>query len=528
VPVPFLGITFPELIARWERALHAVPDERYILRVATLGFFDGAPQPHLLWQKELPIRIDEMVRWNEYATPDLGELEYHIGFERPVPLPGTLAVHGTAKLRWTQDGVRGDIPQADAQVLLREAAVRGQHGGDNDLVPGRVTFTDGAFTVGAGGQWQVDTITCAYLEPASHATIAWTIGDWQRALGATLDGLVKAGEVPMLNALKLVVAANFLPMTAHIDALTRMDVAGRASNLDFRSYFEEERRRARLFAGDIEALKLSPAAAFGEAAGQPATPSRTAFLLRLALTTEVPALREYAWEGLRGADLAPALARTVQRAIASGVVVPEWLAERVQGTPSRLMAFLSDATAKLVGLLLLVLTAMISAFAAVRWRGRSGGTGRRGVPVLQWACADELQCASARGRSAHGVARGRAQHRRDLARLLALRAWHVLVVAAPVVDRSGSVDRVRQPLARRHRLGSGGDAPALSWAAKATGARSRTIGRAQSDLTARTYLPLIFSNSSTFALAVAFHGSSSDAKRKFTSASLLLPASRCA
>jgi hypothetical protein len=373
VPVPFLGITFPELIARWERALHAVPDERYILRVATLGFFDGAPQPHLLWQKELPIRIDEMVRWNEYATPDLGELEYHIGFERPVSLPGTLAVHGTAKLRWTQDGVRGDIPQADAQVLLREAAVRGQHGGDNDLVPGCVTFTDGAFTVGAGGQWQVDTITCAYLEPASHATIAWTIGDWQRALGATLDGLVKAGEVPMLNALKLVVAANFLPMTAHIDALTRMDVAGRASNLDFRSYFEEERRRARLFAGDIEALKLSPAAAFGEAAGQPATPSRTAFLLRLALTTEVPALREYAWEGLRAADLAPALARTVQRAIASGVVVPEWLAERVQGTPSRLMAFLSDASAKLVGLLLLVLTAMISAFAAVRWRGRSGG-----------------------------------------------------------------------------------------------------------------------------------------------------------
>jgi hypothetical protein len=373
VPVPFLGFTFPELVARWERALHAVPDDRYTLRVATLGFFDGAPQPHLLWQKELPIRVDETVRWSEYATPDLGILDYRIGFDRLPTLPATLAMYGQATLRWTQDGVRGAIPQADAVVISHEAATRGQYGGDNDLLPGCVTFTDGSFYVGVGGQCQVDTITLAYLKQAPPTNRSWTVADWQQALGATLDVLAKGGDVAMQNARPLVGAADFLPMTAYAKSLATVDAAGRGGNLGSHPYYEEEGRRARLLAGDLAALKLPVSRVFGEAAGQAADPSRNAFLLRLALTTEVPALREHAFDQLRAADLSPALARTLDGAIAAGIQVPEWLAARVRGTPSRFDAFVRDSFGKLTGLLLLLLTAVLASIGAVRWRGNSGG-----------------------------------------------------------------------------------------------------------------------------------------------------------
>jgi hypothetical protein len=368
-----LGFTSSELVARWERAPHAVPDERYILRVATLGFFDGAPRPHLLWQKELPIRVDETVRWSEYATPDLGILDYRIGFDRLPTLPGTLAMYGQATLRWTQDGVRGAIPQADAVVISHEDATRGQYGGDNDLLPGCVTFTDGSFYVGVGGQCQVDTITLAYLKQAPPTNRSWTVADWQQALGATLDVLAKGGDVAMQNARPLVGAADFLPMTAYAKSLATVDAAGRGGNLGSHPYYEEEGRRARLLAGDLAALKLPVSRVFGEAAGQAADPSRNAFLLRLALTTEVPALREHAFDQLRAADLSPALARTLDGAIAAGIQVPEWLAARVRGTPSRFDAFVRDSFGKLTGLLLLLLTAVLASIGAVRWRGNSGG-----------------------------------------------------------------------------------------------------------------------------------------------------------
>ncbi|MFO1078783.1 MAG: serine/threonine-protein kinase [Planctomycetota bacterium] len=368
VRVPFLSPRTGDLVVRWERALHAIPGDGYTLRLATLGFVGGAPTPRILWQKELPIGIDETVRWNERMTPDLGGLGYEIEFLRNrVQLSSsTLAVLGQAKLEWTNDGVRGRIDNCQTTLVL--AGASGQYRGDHHLHPGRVTVAGGSWFEGKGGQWHVDAITLATVVPAAAPTTPWTTADWQQALGATIEGLAKAGEAPVLNALPIVVAADFLPLGPHREALLAIDALASTSPFGAGLNCVEERRRARLLAGDPTALDLPATPAFAEAADAPAFPGRTSFLVRLALTTDVPALRDHAFAQLQETELPPAFARTLAAAIAAGAPAPTWLAERVRDTPGRFAAFVQANQARLAGLLLLGLIAFAALIVTIRHR----------------------------------------------------------------------------------------------------------------------------------------------------------------
>lgn len=374
VAVPFHSPVSGDLVARWERALHAIPGERYTLRVATLGFVDGAPVPRLLWQKELSLGIDETVQWSEQTAPDLGAPGHWIQFGRaPAPL-GTLTHFGQAHLRWTSDGVRGDIPQAGAFALSREVYHSGQHGGGNDLLPGSVTFTDGGWCASRDWQWHLDTITLAHLAPQAGMSAPWAIEDWQRELGATLAALAKGEPHTAYNCMSLYAAAAFLPQPTQREVLVRIEGLLARVPVGAVAMYREELRRARLLAGDEDALQVPAAAAFGEGSPDAATAARIGFWVRLALSTDVPALRDHAFAQLSAVDLPPAFARTISAAADGGLPVPTWLVERVAAAPSAVTSFVFANLGRLGLLLVLALATGASFVAALRSRHRTTAT----------------------------------------------------------------------------------------------------------------------------------------------------------
>jgi hypothetical protein len=375
VPVPFHSPVSGDLVARWERALQAIPGERYTLRVATIGFVDGSPTPRLLWQKEMSLGIDETVHWNECAAPDLGAPGHRLQFGRVPPLPGTLTSLGRAHLRWTKDGVRGDIPQADAFVLSRDAYDHGHYGGDNDLVPGFVTFADGGSCASRDGQWHLDFVTLAHLAPQTEPVPSWTVGDWQRELGTTLTALANGESHAAVNHLPIFAASAFLPQPAQREVMVQIEGLLRRVPASAATIFREERRRARLLAGDVDALQVPIAPAFGEPTQDTAPIGRLGFWVRLALSTDVPTLRDHAFAQLSAVDLPPAFARTIAAAADAGSPVPAGLVERVRAAPSAAAAFVNDNLARLGALLAIVVANVSFLVAALRRRGRATAAG---------------------------------------------------------------------------------------------------------------------------------------------------------
>ncbi|MCA8964047.1 MAG: serine/threonine protein kinase [Planctomycetes bacterium] len=373
VVAPFWSPFSGDVVARWDRALQAIPGDRFTLRLVTLGFFDAEPAPRILWQRQLPIGLDEPVSWNERTSPDLGLRGISVDFARMPPLPGALANYGQAKLRWAKEGVRGDIPQAAASLVTRTAGRSGEYGHDNDLQPGRVTFTDGRYWADTDGQWWVDMLSLAYLEPATGAPSSWTVADWSRALDETINAFAADDEITKLNNLPIFAAANFLAPVAARDALVRFDAAVRASARQPQDFWDEERRRARLMAGDLTAPDQSEQISYWAKHDAHRDAARQDFAVRLALTTDVAPLRAHAFEQLRGQQLLPAFARTLERAGVNGVELPEWLAARVRGTPGRVAAIVHNVLGRLIVFALFVLATVGFAVAAVRRRRTSWG-----------------------------------------------------------------------------------------------------------------------------------------------------------
>lgn len=360
------GIYGGSLRVRWERAVDDVPGDSYTLRIATLAIADGRATPELIWQKHVPLRLDEQQTWTEWTSPDLEQNDLRVGFGRQAWLleaRGGWRHQGSARLTWTVNGAEANVSELSQQLFY--GSTNGRHSTyDSEVRVGEVT------TLGVALRWpdqrplHTETVRLAYLDRGADEA-PWQLEQWRAALATTLEKLVaRSARASHRDAVSAVTAATFLPLPEHIATLERLRNSG-ADNM------ESVYRAALLVAGDERAI------------AEPETPPTLEFYsptfwIRLAQLTDDTAIRDYAWRKAEGGKLHAATAKTLLRAHAAGLPTPQWALDRARSAPGFLRLVWRSSWPAILGLAATLAIALAAGARMIRRRGTVSGR-RSGV-----------------------------------------------------------------------------------------------------------------------------------------------------
>jgi len=360
----------------WEQLLLPAPEARHPVRVATLAFVNGNPEPQLLWQTRTVLNLGEELTWNEIITEDIGLQQMYVGMPRPGWMqnnPGPITLKGSVTLKWEKDVVIGD---AHSRVDRRTPTYQfnGIYPVSDQSEVGVMLATAGGMQYVRDGQNYFDYITLTIVEEKDAPDTTWDVSDWLDAANATPQNASEAAD----SARGIATMACFLPLPDQHLALRRTFQRVRRGFVDNDSNYA---RCGLLLAGDASALDLpefqDQDSRFADS--HPQTPP--SFWVRLALTSDVPKIRDHAFAQLKEQELLPAFRRTLQRAAQNGTELPAWLSEQVRDEPSRIVDYLTGAKGAIGGLMLCVLAMLGGAFGMLR---AQSSRARRVWALIAW------------------------------------------------------------------------------------------------------------------------------------------------
>ena len=361
----------------WERLLHRVPDVRHHVRVATIAYINGDPTPHLMWQTRRELGIDESFQHEEYISSGLGLRSLHIGLgreQRRSFQPGIqISVHGS--LNWAPEGVLFRVWNR-VHKYHRTYDISGIYPCDHEHGVGEVFLADASLHYPKNGQSFVEVLTVAIAETTGTVDSDWDLENWRMAAAKTIRSAAN-GET---TAYGLATLASFLPLPEDRQAVAQMQ----AEQLRLWGAPQANFGRcARLLAGDASAMQ-TPLAEPNDHQGVTHPDASPSFWTRLALTSDVPVIRDYALEQLQNAPLLPAFARTLQAAMHGGATIPEPFRQRLQAEPGLFASTIRSSLWSVIGLLAGWLVMVLAGNRTYRARG---SIQRRTAATVLWISA---------------------------------------------------------------------------------------------------------------------------------------------
>ena len=340
-----------DLVVWWERALNLVPNPQHHLRLATIAFTNGNPTPNLIWQKRIPLQLEQSVQWQDWISPDLQQtgviIEY--GTRRWPQHAGATAYHaGNANLTWQRKGVEGHV-SFTMHAMHPTISDSSSFNTSSRLSVGMVSSVGWSLGRSSDGQAYLETIGIAFLEPSDFEAPEWNLQDWRTALGQTLKVLASA-PLDYNHAPACCGIANMLALPNCQQSLRRIEAALRHHSESSAAVAH----RAMLYAGDEAALNI-------DYSSKPDSWMRSpTYWLRLALATHSDTIRQYAFEHLQHEPLPPAVARTLLAARKTGLTVPDRLLARKELQPSQVQSLFSASWTTLGWLAATLITLLIT------------------------------------------------------------------------------------------------------------------------------------------------------------------------
>ncbi len=345
----------------WERLLHRVPDVRHHVRVATIAYINGNPTPHLIWQTRRELGIDESFQHEGYISSGLGLRSLHIGLGREHRRsfqPGIqISVHGS--LKWAPEGVLFRVRNR-VYKHHRTYDISGVYPNDHEHGVGEVFLADASLHYPKNGQSFVEVLTVAIAETTGTVDSDWDLENWRMAAAKTIRSAVHGKGA----ATGLATLGSFLPLPEERQAVTQLETQLRNGWSMLQTNFG---RCARLLAGDARAIQ-TPLAEPKDLHRVTHPAESPSFWTRLALTSDVPVIRDYAFEQLQQAPLHPCFARTLQAAIQDGATAPEPFRQRLQAEPSLFVATIWSSFWSVAGLLTGVFVMIVAGYETRRAR----------------------------------------------------------------------------------------------------------------------------------------------------------------
>lgn len=347
-----------QTLVAWERALGLVPDEGRQLRVATFFIDRTTGQPELLASHRQLVHVGDVAQWDLPAR-SLPIADAFVGGRMPAAVFDR-RVRGSASVGWDGRSItlRGS---SQLSIVMSGGTLRGLASAQNDDIPdGMVGLIESLQLTQPWGD-RVSWFTLATLTGVEDR--AWTQQDWREAVGRSIARLTgEPSDLLVAQAVAICIATLF-PMPERLAELRQSHERIEALDMH-QDYLSSSRLASLLAAGDEQVIGVEPTGACHDG------DYRNAFFWsRLVLATDSERIRDHAFEHLRDTRVDVAFGRGLRRLRDRGVVLPQWLAEKLPTARSVYANFLWHSRWAVAGVLCNLLVGVL--LVPFTWRSRA-------------------------------------------------------------------------------------------------------------------------------------------------------------